>query len=103
MANLVTRGLGSSGNIVSFGLGGFVFEIEFPLGITLEIDSEILRVIDVDSGLCRDFLIIARADDGTNLLGYELSSEVHKDLNLNTQVVRSIDIESIIEIAVDEI
>ncbi len=86
---------------LSFGMWGKVPKVlilGFVLGITLEVDSEVLRVIDIESDTCRDFLIIARTDDGTNLLAQELTSEVIRTMDLNTQVVRTLDIESIVEL-----
>lgn len=85
---------------LSFGMWGKVPKvliIGIPLGITLEVDSEILRVISTDSNICRDFLIIARTDDGSSLLVQELTSEIIRTMDLNTQVIRDIDIESITE------
>ena len=86
---------------LSWGMWGKIPKIlilGFVLGITLEVDSEVLRVIDIESDTCRDFLIIARTDDGTNLLAQELTSEVIRTMDLNTQVVRTLDIESIVEL-----
>ncbi len=86
---------------LSWGMWGKIPKIlilGFVLGITFEVDSEVLRVIDIESDTCRDFLIIARTDDGTNLLAQELTSEVIRTMDLNTQVVRTLDIESIVEL-----
>lgn len=96
MANLTTRGLGGPGNIVSFGFGGSVFIVTFPLGVTIDINSDVLRVFDVDSETTRDFLIVAHSEDRGSLLAKELTSEVMRMMGLETEVIRSTDIESII-------
>ena len=88
-------------DILSYGMWGKipkVLVLGIALGVTLNVDSEVLRVVDIGSGICRDFLIIARTDDGTNLLAQELTSEVIRIMDLNTEVVRTLDIESIVEL-----
>ncbi len=74
------------------------FVIVVPPTFIIEIESEVLRVMNVDGLTHRDFLIIGRDDTGTSFLAKELISGVIKTMDLNTQVVRSTDIESIVEI-----
>ena len=78
-----------------------LFEIEFVLGLTLEIDSDVVRIFDIDSQTCRDFIIVARDDSGSSFLAKEMTSGVIRNLDLETQVVKSIDILSVTEIIDD--
>ena len=78
------------------GKASVVSQITLSLGVTLEIDSQVLRVMDVASLVCRDFEIIEVGEDNT-IRAREIDSEVTKKMGLKSQVVRSLDIESIVE------
>lgn len=73
------------------------FIIGLPLGVTLEIDSEVIRIFDVNSETCRDFLILAR-DDGNSLFTKEIISGVYKNFDFKSEVFMSYEIESIVEV-----
>ena len=74
------------------------FIIGLKLGVTINIDSEVLKVFDVESNVTRDFLIIARDEAGTSLFAKELGSEIMRTMGLESEVIRTVDIESIVEV-----
>lgn len=79
-----------------------VFIIGLPLGITLEVDSEVVRVMSIDGITCRDFLIVASTDKANSFFAKEMTSEIIRNLDWKTQVIREMDIESIVEIDDEE-